>query len=69
MLEGYIAARVLVEALKRIPGDPTRAKLKQAIDGLRNVDIAGFRVDYGKGRVGSKLIDLALIDSQGRVRE
>lgn len=69
MLEGYIAARVLVEALKRIPGDPTRAKLKQAVDGLRNVDIAGFRVDYSKGRVGSKLIDLALIDSQGRVRE
>jgi ABC-type branched-subunit amino acid transport system substrate-binding protein len=69
MLEGYIAARVLVEALKRIQGDPTRAKLKQAIDSLRNVDIAGFRVDFGKGRVGSKLIDLALIDSQGRVRE
>jgi branched-chain amino acid transport system substrate-binding protein len=69
MLEGYIAARVLVDALKRIPGEPTRAKLKSAIEGLRNVDIGGFRVDFGKGRVGSKLIDLALIDSQGRVRE
>jgi branched-chain amino acid transport system substrate-binding protein len=69
MLEGYIAARVLVEAIRRIPGEPTRAKLKQALDGLRNADIAGFRVDFSKGRVGSKLIDLALIDSQGRVRE
>jgi branched-chain amino acid transport system substrate-binding protein len=69
MLEGYIAARVLTEALKRISGEPTRAKLKAALDGLRNVDVGGFRVDFGKGRVGSKLIDLALIDSQGRVRE
>lgn len=69
MLEGYIAARVLVEGLKRIPGEPTRAKLKQALDGLRNVDIGGFRIDYNNDRVGSKLVELALIDSQGRVRE
>ena len=69
MLEGYIAARVLTEALRRIPGEPSRAKLKVALDGLRNVEVAGFRVDFSKGRVGSKLIDLALIDSQGRVRE
>lgn len=69
MLEGYIAARVLAETLKRISGEPTRAKLKAALDGLRNVDVGGFRVDFGKSRVGSKLIDLALIDSQGRVRE
>jgi branched-chain amino acid transport system substrate-binding protein len=69
MLEGYIAARVLVEGLKRIQGDPTRAKLKQALDGMRNVDIGGFRVDYNGDRVASKMVELALIDSQGRVRE
>jgi branched-chain amino acid transport system substrate-binding protein len=69
MLEGYIAARVLVEALRRIPGDPTRAKLKRALDSLRDVNVGSFRVDYSKGRVGSKLVELALIDSQGRVRE
>jgi branched-chain amino acid transport system substrate-binding protein len=69
MLEGYIAARVLVDALKRMPGEPSRAKLKAAINSLRNVDIGGVRIDFSQGRVGSKLIDLALIDSQGRVRE
>lgn len=60
---------MLTEALRRIQGEPTRAKLKQAITAMRNADIGGFRVDFSKGRVGSKLIDLALIDSQGRVRE
>jgi branched-chain amino acid transport system substrate-binding protein len=69
MLEGYIAARVLVEALRRIPGDPTRAKLKRALEGLHDVNVGSFRVDYSKSRVGSKLVELALIDSQGRVRE
>ena len=69
MLEGYIAARVLVEALRRIPGEPTRAKLKHALEGLHDVNVGSFRVDYSKGRVGSKLVELALIDSQGRVRE
>jgi branched-chain amino acid transport system substrate-binding protein len=69
MMEGYIAARVLVEALRRIPGEPTRAKLKRALEGLHDVNVGSFRVDYSKGRVGSKLVELALIDSQGRVRE
>jgi ABC-type branched-subunit amino acid transport system substrate-binding protein len=70
MLEGYIAARTLVEAMRRMPGEPSRAKLKAAIESLRNVDIGGVRVDFSnKSRVGSKMIDLALIDSQGRVRE
>jgi branched-chain amino acid transport system substrate-binding protein len=69
MLEGYIAARVLVDALKRVPGEPTRAKLRAALEGMHNVDEAGFRIDFGNNRVGSSLIDLALIDSQGRVRE
>lgn len=69
MLEGYIAAQVLTQALQRMPGEPTRAKLRQALDGLRNVDIGGFRVDFTKDRVASRLVELALIDSQGRVRE
>lgn len=69
MLEGYIAARVYVEALKRLPRDPTRARLKKAIDGLDDVSVGGFRVHFAEERVASKLVELSLIDSQGRVRE
>jgi branched-chain amino acid transport system substrate-binding protein len=69
MLEGYIAARVFAEALRRIPKDPTRAKLRKALDGLDNVSLAGFRVHFADDRVASKLVELSLIDSQGRVRE
>ncbi|MDP1740222.1 ABC transporter substrate-binding protein [Polaromonas sp.] len=69
MLEGYIAARVYAEALRRIPKDPTRAKLKKAIEGLDEVSVGGFRVHFTEDRVASKLVELSLIDSQGRVRE
>jgi ABC-type branched-subunit amino acid transport system substrate-binding protein len=69
MLEGYIAARVFTEALRRIPKDPTRAKLKKAIDGLDEVSVGGFRVHFAGDRVASRLVELSLIDSQGRVRE
>ncbi len=70
MLEGYIAARVFTEALRRIPkGDPTRAKFRAAIQALDDVSVGGFRVHFAEERVASKMVELSLIDSQGRVRE
>ncbi|MCJ0764867.1 ABC transporter substrate-binding protein [Variovorax terrae] len=69
MLEGYIAARVYAEALRRIAKEPTRARLRGALDGLDNVSVGGFRVHFAEERVASKLVELSLIDSQGRVRE
>lgn len=69
MLEGYIAARVCVEALRRMPRDPTRAQFKRALDGLSEVNVGGFRAHFANDRVASRLVELSLIDSQGRVRE
>lgn len=69
MLEGYIAARVFTEALRRAGKDLTRAKLRKAIDGLDDVSVGGFRVHFADERVASKVVELSLIDSQGRIRE
>lgn len=71
MLEGYIAARVLTEALRRIPraDTPTRAKFKKSLDSMEDVNVGGFRVHFMDERVGSKVVELSLIDSQGKVRE
>jgi branched-chain amino acid transport system substrate-binding protein len=69
MVEGYIAARVFSEALRRAGKDPTRAKLRKAIEGLDDLSIGGFRIHFVEDRVGSRLVELGLIDSQGRVRE
>ena len=69
MLEGYIAARVCVEALRRMPREPTRAQFKRALDSLSEVNVGGFRAHFANDRVASRLVELSLIDSQGRVRE
>ncbi len=69
LLEGYTAARVLVAALRGAGKDPTRAKLKKAIDGMANVSIGDFRVHFADDRVASKMVQLGVIDALGRVRD
>ena len=69
MLEGYIAAWTYTEALRKAGKDPTRAKLRKAMDSLQDLNLGGFRVHFDGDRVGSKLVELSLIDATGRVRE
>jgi len=45
-LEGYLVGRVVVEALKRIPGEPTREALLNAI-GKAPFDLGGLKLSYG----------------------
>ncbi|HJV96512.1 MAG TPA: ABC transporter substrate-binding protein, partial [Albitalea sp.] len=44
MLEGYAGAKVLVEGLRRAGANPTRARLQQALESFRKVDIGGLEV-------------------------
>jgi branched-chain amino acid transport system substrate-binding protein len=69
MLEGYIAAWAYTEALRKAGKDPTRAKLRKALDTMQELNLGGFRVHFDGDRVGSKLVELSLIDATGRVRE
>ena len=69
MLEGYIAAWAYSEALRKAGNQPTRAKLRKAIAGMQELNLGGFRIHFEDGRVGSKMVELSLIDSAGRVRE
>ena len=69
MLEGYIAAWAYTEALRKAGKEPTRARLRKALDGLQEMNLGGFRIHFDGDRVGSKLVELSLIDGAGRVRE
>lgn len=69
MLEGYIAARAYTEALRRAGKEPSRAKFKKSLAAMDDVSLGGFRVHFADERTGSKLVELSLIDSQGKVRE
>jgi ABC-type branched-subunit amino acid transport system substrate-binding protein len=69
MLEGYIAAWAFTEALRKAGKEPNRAKLRRALDGLQEMNLGGFRIHFNGDRVGSKMVELSLIDGAGRVRE
>lgn len=69
MLEGFASAKVLVEALRRCNGKPTREKILSALEGLSKFDLGGLEVGYsGKDHTGLDFADLSIISADGRFR-
>ena len=67
MLEGFAAAKVLVEALKRAGKDPTPERIKSALEGFKRVDIGGLEVSYSPSdHTGLDYSDLSIINAEGR---
>jgi len=66
-LEGYIAARVFVEGLRRAGTNPTREGFVSALETLRDYDVGGYYVTYTPSdHNGSKYVDLTVIGKEGR---
>lgn len=69
MLEGYAAAKVLVEGLRRAGPKPTRQKLFAALEGMKNYDLGGLEISYSPDdHTGLDFADLSIISSEGRFR-
>lgn len=69
MLEGFAAAKVLVEALRRTGGKPSRDKIQTALEGLSKFDLGGLEINYSsKDHTGLDFADLAIITADGRFR-
>jgi ABC-type branched-subunit amino acid transport system substrate-binding protein len=68
-LEGFAAAKVLVEALRRAGPKPTRAKLLAALESLKGYDLGGgLEVSYSpQDHSGIDFADLSII-SDGRFK-
>ncbi|MCW7536355.1 ABC transporter substrate-binding protein [Aquabacterium sp. A7-Y] len=68
-LESFIAAKVMVEALRRAGPEPTRQKVLAALDGLKEYDAGGFKVGFGAGnRNGSRYVEVTVIGADGKLR-
>jgi ABC-type branched-subunit amino acid transport system substrate-binding protein len=66
-LEGFIVAKVMVEGLKRAGKDLTREKLIAALEGMNNVDLGEFVVNFSPtNHSGSKYVDLTMIGRGGK---
>ncbi|RZI84932.1 MAG: hypothetical protein EOP38_07010 [Rubrivivax sp.] len=65
--EGYISAKVLIEALSRASTISSQG-VQDALEGMGNVDLGGFSVRYGpESRQGSTYFDLVTMDKDGRL--
>lgn len=61
-LESFIAAKVLVEGLRRAGPEPTRKRVVSALESLREFDVGGFRISFSpNSRVGSRFVDMTVV--------
>lgn len=66
-IEGFVNAKIMVEALRRAGKNLTREKLAEALDSMRKVDIGGYVVNYSKdNHQGLREVDLTVISREGR---
>ena len=67
-LESCIAAKVLVEALRRSGKEPSRDGLYKAFTSMSNYDVGGFTVSFTDSRQGTHFVELAVIARGGVFR-
>ena len=70
MMEGYINAKVIVEAVRRQGARPTRDGMTSALDAMNSFDLGGYVVGFKPGmRSGSKFVELSIISGAGKIRQ
>lgn len=68
-IEGYVAARVVVDGLRRLAGRPTREGLIGALESLSGYESRGYQLRFSPTRhVGSSFVELSMLTADGKVR-
>lgn len=64
-LEGFLAARLLTEALQRAGANPSRQALVNAFETMGPIDLGGFRISLGRrDHQASDFVDLTFLGAQ-----
>ncbi len=70
MIEGYVAGKVIVEALRSQGKNPTREGTIKALGSMSYYDMGGYSVSYRPEiRAGSKFVELTILGGRGKVRQ
>ena len=68
-MEGYVAARLFAEGLKRAGPNPTRESLMAGLEGIGSQSLGGFSVSLSStDHVASNFVELSMLTGDGRVR-
>lgn len=68
-MEGYIAARVFTEGLRRAGKGATREGFINAIQSIQNYNMGGMTLDFGTQKnTGSNFVEMTLLTQDGKIR-
>ena len=68
-MEGYMAARLFAEGMRRASGRLTRDSLIDGLESIRNLSMGGFSVSFSPtDHVASSFVELSMLTGDGRVR-
>jgi ABC-type branched-subunit amino acid transport system substrate-binding protein len=68
-LEGYLAARLLAEGLRRAGAKPTREGLISGLESVGEQSLGGFAVSLGaRDHVASSYVELSMLTGDGKVK-
>ncbi len=69
MMEGYIAAKVIVEAARRMGARASREGFVKALDSIDMFDLGGYSLGFAPNmRSGSRFVELSIVTA-GRIRQ
>ena len=68
-MEGYMAARVIVDALRRMGGRPSREGLISALESLSGYEARGYHLHFTPTKhTGSSFVEMTMLTSDGKVK-
>jgi branched-chain amino acid transport system substrate-binding protein len=68
-MEGYVAAKVFAEGLKRAGRNPTRDAFISGVESIQNTNLGGFNVNFGpRDHVATHFVELSMLTEDGKVR-
>jgi ABC-type branched-subunit amino acid transport system substrate-binding protein len=66
--EGFIAAKLLAEGLRRAGANPNAQKLVAALEAMHDVDLGGVFVNYSaRNHDGSHFVELSIVGQNGKL--
>lgn len=69
MMEGYIAAKVIVEAARRMGARASREGFVQALDSIDTLDLGGYSIGFRPNmRSGSRFVEMSIV-TVGKIRQ
>ena len=69
LLEGFLAAKVLVEGIRRAGPGVTSDKLRSALESMTNYDAGGLQIGYSPNdHSGLDFVDISIVTADGRFR-